>query len=469
MDTPTIGTIIVALIALFGIVIGRLGLPQITHSSQSQITYEGKRVDFIAHAHGWPCLTIHWEVNRSNGTGFTRIQDQDSPTYTFTATRGQDGNYYRAVFKTWFGIVRVHTLPALLTVQSAPLPKAAPSVTQHPNNQGAAVGQSVSFRACATGNPAPTVQWQVMAPGARFSNLPGATDAIYTSTAAVGESGNQYRAVFTNAHGTDETIPATLTVEIGLVKPACSGWGLDFGSPQGCQGMRINCQLCDVPKTVAEISVGTGHDAWGSTLGPVDPGRVREHLTWHREGGPGGSHPERQNHRTFVRGLIYTPPNSYSLPPEMNPNGGAVSLTAEASAPAGATNAQVIVRGDGVEDSATLRVSVQSKKSKSKRVESMTPDKIYEFLAAEFPELVAESRSNPDGWAFYAGLKQRGPKSNRILRATRSSQQATTKLKLAVSSRDGQERELDFSGDEEQLRLLVEEELRLYERQSERE
>jgi len=65
--------------------------------------------------------------------------------------------------------------------------------------------------------------------------------------------------------------------------------------------MRINCQLCDVPKTSAEISAGTAHDRWGSE--PVTEARTREHLKWHWEANS-GTHSERRDSRTLVRGLM---------------------------------------------------------------------------------------------------------------------------------------------------------------------
>lgn len=92
----------------------------------------------------------------------------------------------------------------------------------------------------------------------------------------------------------------------------------------------------------------------------------------------------------------------------------------------------------------------------------MTPDEIRAFLARAFPLFHAEHRSNPDGWSFFLGLPDRGRSSNRILRATRSSPRAITKLKLAVSSREGPEYEIDFEGGKAQLRALVEQELALY-------
>ena len=54
--------------------------------------------------------------------------------------------------------------------------------------------------AAATGNPAPTVQWQVSTNGGTtFTNISGATSTSYSFTAAATQNGNEYGAVFTNA------------------------------------------------------------------------------------------------------------------------------------------------------------------------------------------------------------------------------------------------------------------------------
>lgn len=94
----------------------------------------------------------------------------------------------------------------------------------------------------------------------------------------------------------------------------------------------------------------------------------------------------------------------------------------------------------------------------------MSPDEIRRFLLRLYP-LVAERRTNPDGWAFYLAPPRKGATSNRIIRATRSSPAAATRLKLAVSSRHkARDEELEFEGDEVALRKLVDQELQLFER-----
>ena len=65
------------------------------------------------------------------------------------------------------------------------------------------MGQPATFTAAASGNPAPTVQWQVSTDGGvTFTDVAGATSGTLTFTTAAGQSGNQYQAVFTNSAGT---------------------------------------------------------------------------------------------------------------------------------------------------------------------------------------------------------------------------------------------------------------------------
>lgn len=97
--------------------------------------------------------------------------------------------------------------PVSLTVN------AAPSVTTNPSDQSVNSGNTASFTAAASGNPAPTVQWQQSTNGgATFSNIAGATSTTLSFTTASGQDGNQYRAVFTNSVGSATTTAATLTV-----------------------------------------------------------------------------------------------------------------------------------------------------------------------------------------------------------------------------------------------------------------
>ncbi len=91
----------------------------------------------------------------------------------------------------------------------------APSVTTQPTNQTASTGAAATFTAAASGDPTPTVRWQVSTDGGKtFTNIAGATSNSYTTGATTAaDNGNEYQAVFTNGAGPDATTnPATLTV-----------------------------------------------------------------------------------------------------------------------------------------------------------------------------------------------------------------------------------------------------------------
>ena len=101
----------------------------------------------------------------------------------------------------------------------------APTVTTQPTNQTASAGATTTFTAAATGDPTPTVQWQVSTNGGRHGpTSAGATSDSYTTPATTAsDNGNQYQAVFSNGAGPAATTnPATLTV----LAPSTTGYRL---------------------------------------------------------------------------------------------------------------------------------------------------------------------------------------------------------------------------------------------------
>ncbi len=90
---------------------------------------------------------------------------------------------------------------------------AQPVVTLQPKDQNVVAGDGFTFQAAAAGVPAPTVQWQVSTDGGQtFEGIPGATSPTYGGTASLQDSGNLYRAVFTNENGSATTDTAMLAV-----------------------------------------------------------------------------------------------------------------------------------------------------------------------------------------------------------------------------------------------------------------
>ena len=109
----------------------------------------------------------------------------------------------------------------LTTIASSPVVTVTPActpaaVTTQPSNQSVTYGNDATFTAAASGDPAAAVQWQVSIDGVNFTNLSAQTSTTLTlTTPAVSQSGNKYRAVFTNTCGGTQTATsaaATLTV-----------------------------------------------------------------------------------------------------------------------------------------------------------------------------------------------------------------------------------------------------------------
>ncbi|HZK82373.1 MAG TPA: NF038122 family metalloprotease, partial [Humisphaera sp.] len=104
-----------------------------------------------------------------------------------------------------------------------------PAITTQPVSQSASAGNIVTLNSTANGSPTPQIQWQVSTNGGTsYSNIAGATANSYSFTAATGQNGNLFRAIFTNYEGTVTSQAATLTVtataSLDLQPYQVSGW-----------------------------------------------------------------------------------------------------------------------------------------------------------------------------------------------------------------------------------------------------
>jgi hypothetical protein len=181
--------------------------PAVTAQPSGQTVVSGANATFTAAASGNPAPTVQWQVSTDGGNTWNNASGATSTSYTFSATIGESGNQYRAVFTNTAG--NATTSPATLTVGTPP------SIGTQPSAQSVSSGSSATFSASASASPTPTVQWQVSTDGgSTWNNASGATSTGYTFTATASQSGNQYRAVFTNFAGSTASAPATLTVSI---------------------------------------------------------------------------------------------------------------------------------------------------------------------------------------------------------------------------------------------------------------
>ncbi len=147
------------------------------------------------------------------GSTFTPVSGGTNDTLTIASTTiGQNGNEYEAVFSNGTA-PDATTNPAVLTVT----PHVAPSITLQPMSQTGVRGDFVSFTSTASGDPDPTVAWQVSSDGGTtWSDIDGngtsTSDTLRGVVFGTFENGWEVQAVFTNDAGSATTNPATLTV-----------------------------------------------------------------------------------------------------------------------------------------------------------------------------------------------------------------------------------------------------------------
>ncbi len=195
--------------------------PSIASQPSNQTVNSGNNATFMAAGSGIPSPAIQWEVNSNNGNGFSPLSNGGlysrvtSGTLSITGvTISMNGYQYEAVFSNILGTVTSNL--AVLTVDFAP------TVTNEPSNTTINAGNNASFTAAASGNPTPTVQWQVSTDGgAIFTNVNdgsiyggATTDTLNISDAPAWMTGYQYQAVFSNTVSPVATSSvSTLTVD----------------------------------------------------------------------------------------------------------------------------------------------------------------------------------------------------------------------------------------------------------------
>ena len=179
--------------------------PQVTVSPASETVGAGATASFTAAASGTPAPNVEWLVSSNGGATWNLVVGASSPTYSFTASAGDSGEEFEAVFWNNFGSAT--TSAATLTIGTAP------QITTQPSSVTDIAGTAASFTAAASASSPASVQWQVSTDGGNsWSAIAGATSPTYAFTTSWQESGYQYRAVFTDAFGSATTSAAVLTL-----------------------------------------------------------------------------------------------------------------------------------------------------------------------------------------------------------------------------------------------------------------
>lgn len=147
-----------------------------------------------------------------------------------------------------------------------------PVVTLDPSDVNICHGSTANFFAAATGNPAPTVQWQVTTNGGiNWTDLPGETFTNLQFTAQIANNFSVYRAIFSNGGGADTTLVATLVVHPNyyINQPVSVCPGSDYTFPDGFIATNITAQVIHVSNFT---TVALGCDSIITTT--VDVGAV---------------------------------------------------------------------------------------------------------------------------------------------------------------------------------------------------
>ena len=217
-------------------------VPSVKTNPSNATVNAGTTASFTAAASGRPTPTVQWEVSTDGGRTFTATSGATSTTYSFTASAAQNGYEYEAVFTNIMGTTT--TTAATLTVDFGP------SVTTQPASVASNAGQNTSFTAAASGNPSPTVQWEVNA-GSGFVSLSNVgvysgatTGTLSISGATAGMNGYQYDAVFTNSVGSVTTTAVTLMV---IAVPTIGAWNSAVDSNWDSAANWIDSQGTVVP------------------------------------------------------------------------------------------------------------------------------------------------------------------------------------------------------------------------------
>jgi hypothetical protein len=151
-----------------------------------------------------------------------------------------------------------------------------PVVTQDPQSALVSPGAHATFGAAATGSPAPSVQWQRSTDGgSEWVAVPGATSATLTLIGVeASQSGDAYRAVFTNTQGSRPTRFATLSV---ATPPAITQQPGALPTPQPGQTFTLTADASGVPQPAPEWQASTDG---GLTWHDISGGQTSLSLLW---------------------------------------------------------------------------------------------------------------------------------------------------------------------------------------------
>jgi hypothetical protein len=172
--------------------------PVIQQHPANQAAMTGSNATFSAQASGSPTPSWQWYRNGAPIAGATNT------TLVFTVSPG-DAGLYSAVARNAAGEAGTNT--ATLSVTTPAPAYQAPVITRQPLSQEIVTGGNVTLVVEATGDPAPTYQWEK-----NGSPLTGATNPALQFYSVSSNDTASFRVVVSNAGGSVTSASANLTI-----------------------------------------------------------------------------------------------------------------------------------------------------------------------------------------------------------------------------------------------------------------
>lgn len=195
------------------------------HIPEGATGYDNKygTSDKIAHK-----VTVQAGANGSASASFAEAKQGTEIVLTATP----DSGYHLKEWQVTDGGITVtdnrFAMPAMaVTIQAVFEQDIAPAVTDQPQDQTIAAGQTATFAVTVIGAPAPALQWQVNKDGSGWENISGAADSSYTTEKADKPmDGWKYRCLANSSLGSavsDEALLTVHSVDAGIQSVSVDG------------------------------------------------------------------------------------------------------------------------------------------------------------------------------------------------------------------------------------------------------
>ncbi|MBB4843876.1 hypothetical protein HNP55_002399 [Paucibacter oligotrophus] len=229
--------------------------PSIASQPQAMRALQGQAASFAITATGTG-LSYRWQSSR-NGSDWSDVEGGTGPILALNSlSLAQDQLQLRVIVSNAAGAVTSDA--AWLTVLA---PSAQAQFIQQPASTAVVAPAPASMTVKVSGNPMPSLQWQRSSDGgANYSNIDGATEASFTTSATtLADHGTRYRVIASNTEGISTSEPATLTVTAALSAPSWTLQPQDLNATAGQQiTLRAAAEGNPIPSLQWQVSTDNG-------------------------------------------------------------------------------------------------------------------------------------------------------------------------------------------------------------------